>query len=749
MTDIFVSYATEDRERVRPLVEVLEAEGWSIFWDREIPPGRSWDDVIQETLDEAQCVVAVWTRHSVESRWVKIEAMEGLEREILVPVVLDDAEIPIAFRRTQAADLRDPSPANPELDRFLRAVHRAMGSTHKPARPARRTASWIRDKTLIGYGLVATAVLVVGLLSLATWLATRSELPASLPLERQVVKFQLLPPDGLEFGEMSVSPDGRHLAFTAADPAGKAQLWLRPLDSLTGALLPGTEEASSPFWSPDSRFIAFFAGNKLKRIDPFGGPAQTVCTLPKLRGGGIGGAMGGSWSPNGVIIFAVWPLGPAPLYQVSAAGGEPRAMTTVEGFSDRGQRRAPVFLPDGRHFLYLAISDVDSDLTGIYLGSLDAAEARLLVRAGTSAAYAADPAGGDGHLVFVKERTLVAQPFDPRRLVTTGDSVPLAERIGVDMNLRSRISVSENGVLVYSTGSGAIELRWFDRAGVSHGALGPRGSHIDFRISPDGHRVADQREEEPGRADIFLLDPERGTSERLTFEPTYYAAPVWTPDGSSLTFFTTRDGRWSIWEKATNGMGTERQLFSSENDVVPNDWSSDGKFLLYTEVTPDTRAVWVLAGEGAPGDEPRRTPFVGIGGLGRFSPDGKWVVYTSNQSGRNEIYVRPFPADDAGPGGKLISTHGGTEPRWPRGGKEIFYIGPNDMLMAVPVTTGATLEAGIPRSLFRMRPVSSVLRYDVTADGERFLVATPVDDRVFAPMTVVLNWSAELDRRGP
>ena len=747
MADIFVSYATEDRERVGPLVEVLEGEGWSIFWDREIPPGRSWDDVIQETLDEAQCVVAVWTRHSVESRWVKIEAMEGLERGILVPVVLDDAEIPIAFRRTQAADLRDLSPANPELDRFLRAVHRAMGSTHEPARPVRRTASWMRNKTLIGYGLMATAVLVVGL-SLATWFATRPELLASLPLEQQVVKFQLLPPDGLEFGEMSVSPDGRHLAFTAVDPAGKTQLWLRPLDSLTGAPLPGTEEASSPFWSPDSRFIAFFAGDKLKRIDPFGGPAQTICTLPKLRGHGRGGAMGGSWSRGGVILFAVWPLGAAPLYQVPAAGGEASPLTTVEGFSDPAQRRAPVFLPDGRHFLYLAINSIQSDLTGIYLGSLDGPEARLLVRGGTSAAYAGDSTRGEGHLVFVRERTLVAQPFDPRRFVTIGDTVPLAERIGVDLNLRSRMSVSENGVLVYSTGSGAIELRWFDRTGASLGVLGPQGSHIDFKISPDGLRVANQREDEPGRADIFLLDPERGTSERLTFEPTYYAAPVWASDGSSLTFFTTRDGRWSIWEKAVGGMGSEKQLLSTEHDVVPTDWSADGKFLLYSEITPDTRAIWVLERKGAPGEEPRRTPFVRIGSFARFSPDGKWVVYSSNRSGRIEIYVRPFPADNAGSGGQLISTNGGTEPRWPRGVEEIFYIGPNDMLMAVAVTTGATLDAGIPRPLFRMRPVISVLRYDVTNDGERFLVATPVDDRVSAPMTVVLNWYAELDRGG-
>jgi Tol biopolymer transport system component len=331
--------------------------------------------------------------------------------------------------------------------------------------------------------------------------------------------------------------------------------------------------------------------------------------------------------------------------------------------------------------------------------------------------------------------------------------MPIAQRAGVDLSVfRSKFSASGNGVLVYGAGSGTSQLLWFDRTGTPLGSLEPPGNHIDFRISPDGRRVAAQRFVETGRENIFLLELARGTSARFTFEPTYHAGPVWAPDGSRLTFFKGRDGRWSIWEKASSGAGAQRLLLSTSNDVLPNDWSPDGRFLLYSERAPNTRMdLWVLAARGVGSDPPRGTPFVRTQwdeNFARFSPDGRWVVYQSNQTGRYEIYVRKFPADDSGPGGKLISTGGGIEPRWPRRGKEIFYIGSDNMLMAVDVRSGATIEAGVPRPLFPTRPVG-VLRYDVTADGQRFLVATPTDEAVSAPVTVVLNWFGELRRRVP
>ena len=428
-------------------------------------------------------------------------------------------------------------------------------------------------------------------------------------------------------------------------------------------------------------------------------------------------------------------------------------MPTLEAFSNPAFRYWPSFMPDGRHFLYWAFNLVDPDRTGIYLGSLDAPDARLLVRADTAAAYARDAARGTGYVLFVRERTLMAQAFDPRRLEMTGDAVPIAQRVGVGLSTyRSKFSTSENGVLVYGAGSGTSQLLWFDRTGTPLGSLGPPGTHIDFRISPDGHRVAAQREVEPGRTHIFLLELARGMSVRFTFEPTNHSAPVWAPDGSRLTFFKVRDGRWSIWEKASSGAGAQRLLLSTSNDLVPNDWSPDGKFLLYSERAPDTRAdLWVLAARGVGSDQPRGTPFVRTQWdehVARFSPDGRWVVYQSNQSGRDEIYVRKFPAVDSGPGGKLISTDGGIQPRWPRRGKEIFYIGSDNMLMAVDVRSGATIEVGVPRPLFPTRPVG-VGRYDVTADGQRFLVATPTDEAVSAPVTVVLNWFGEVRRRVP
>ncbi len=605
-------------------------------------------------------------------------------------------------------------------------------ASSKPA-PGRYAVSWAVAAMLIAVVVIAFAFLYF----------------RQAPLELQGAKLQLLPPDGFEFGSIAVSPDGRGLAFTAVDSSGNAQLWLRPLNALTAQPLPETEGASYPFWSPDSRFIAFFADNKLKKIDASGGSPQTLCDLIDAKGG----ARGGSWSRSGVILFGVSAFHPAPLYQVSDKGGEPRPVTTLETFSNAAHHGWPSFMPDGRYFLYLAINEVDPDRTGIYLGSLDAPDARLLVRADTGAAYARDAAGGTGYVLFVRERTLMAQAFDPRRLEMTGDAVPIAERVGVDLSAqRSKFSASENGVLVYGAGSGTSQLLWFDRTGTPLGSLGPPGRDIDFRISPDGHRVAAQREVETGRAHIFLLELARGTSARFTFEPTYHAAPVWAPDGSRLTFFKVGDGRWSIWEKVSSGAGAQRLLLSTSNDLVPNDWSPDGKFLLYSERAPDTRAdLWVLAARGVGSDQPRGTPFVRTQSdetFARFSPDGRWVVYQSNQTGRYEIYVRKFPADDSGPGGKLISTDGGIEPRWPRRGKEIFYIGSDNMLMAVDVRSGATIEVGVPRPLFPTRPVG-VLRYDVTADGQRFLVATPTDEAVSAPVTVVLNWHEELRRRVP
>jgi eukaryotic-like serine/threonine-protein kinase len=561
--------------------------------------------------------------------------------------------------------------------------------------------------------------------------------------EQRVVKLQLAHPPGWEFDSVSVSPDSRNFAFTAVDSSGKSQLWVRPFDSVVARPFSETEGARDPFWSPDGRFIAFFTADKLRRIGVTGGAPQTICTLPEAQGG----TRGGSWGRGGVILFANWPFHPAPLYLVSENGGEPRQVTPIEQFTAPPHRWWPSFLPDGRHFLYFALNNVDPDRTGIYLTSLDAMEARLLVRTDTSAAYA----HGDhqsGHLLFVREGSLLAQPFDLGRLESTGPAVPIAERAGVNLSAhRSKFSVSETGVLLYGTGVGKGRLRWVDRMGHSADAVASPGVYIDMRLSPDGLRVAAQREDR-GKADLFLIDLIRRTDDRFTFEPTYYGAPVWMRDASRLTFFSIRDARWGIWEKASNGTGAESLLFGADNDLVPLDWSPDGRSLVMVELASDTGAdLWVLT-RGRNGEEPRREPFARTRAdesSARFSPDGRWIVYSSNPSGRYEIYVRPFPGADPGPGGTLISTDGGVEPTWPRGGKEIFYVRPDNMLMAVEVKMGATLQVGVPRPLFPIRRMG-VRGYDVTSDGNRFLVATPIDESDPSLVTVVMNWSEELKR---
>jgi len=574
------------------------------------------------------------------------------------------------------------------------------------------------------------------------------------PLEPQLAKLQLLPPEKTAFDDIAISPDGRRVAFTATDSSGKSNLWLRSLDSLASRMLAGTEGASYPFWSPDSRFIGFFAEGKLKKIEASGVSPQTICSLINDRGG----ARGGSWSREEVILFAAEAFGPEQIYQVSAAGGAPDPVTTLEDAAQVHHHHWPFFLPDGHHFLYFVYAEGARGRTGVYLASVHSKDARLLLTAEASAGYAPHPAGapaGTDYILFVRERTLMAQPFSPRRLEVNGSAIPIAEQVGVDSSVqRSKFSISVNGVLVYDPagGGGYTQLLWLDRAGRQLSSLGPPGLYIEARISPDVRQVAAQREDGLGGSDIWLLDPARGTSSRFTFHPAYQAAPVWSPDASRISFFSSRQGQWSIYEKPANSAADEKLLLKTNDDLVPYDWSPDGSFLLYTAIDPRTRNsdIWVLPQQKATGAGAQAAPFLRTEfdeNFESFSPDGKWVVYQSDESGKNEVYVRPFHPDGSGGGGKWqISTDGGIEPRWPRRGKEILYIRPDNMLMAVEVKTGVGLEVGVPRALFPIRP-AGVHRYDVTADGQRFLVSMPTEESASAPAIVVLNWSAALQQR--
>jgi Tol biopolymer transport system component len=540
---------------------------------------------------------------------------------------------------------------------------------------------------------------------------------------------------GLNAGPVAVSPDGRSLAFVAATEDGKALLWVRSLSSLSAQPLVGTDGASFPFWSPDSRSLAFFAEGKLKRIDAAGGPVFALCDAPEGRGG--------TWNRDAVIVFAPNNLGP--LHRVSASGGTSSSITRLDEARGELAHRWPYFLPDSRHFLYLGanLAFNASVKDAIYVGSLDGGESKLALHAGSNAAFA------HGYLLFVREPSLMAQPFDVTRLETTGDAFPIAEQVQYDVNsTRGVFSVSDNGILAYQTGAveSGSQLTWYDRGGNSLGSVGPLARYAGACLSPDGKRlVMDLPDAQSSNIDIWLMDVARGLRTRFTFDGGIDISPIWSPDGNRVVFASNRKGHLDLYQKASSGVGTEEMLLESELEKLPQDWSKDGRFLLYYNHSgPLSKAdLWVLPLTGDRKPYPfSQTEF--DESECKFSPDGRWVAYRSDESGKNEIYVAPF----AGPGGKRqVSSAGGSQPRWRRDGNEIFFLAPDNKLMAAEVSGRTeTLEILGVRPLFQTRATGPGYQYDVSADGQRFLINTEVDQKVSTPLTLVQNWTEGVRR---
>ena len=583
-------------------------------------------------------------------------------------------------------------------------------------------------------GWVVAAVVVASMGTLGVLQLRR---PRSAPA---VVRSNVLPPVKASFtfvgqggGPVAVSPDGRQLAFVAAEPGGKRQLWIRPLESLIARSLPATEGAAYPFWSPDSRFVGFFADGKLKRIEVGGGPPLSICDASDPRGG--------SWNRDDIILFE--PQFREPIHRVTAAGGKPVPVTSFDGSRRETTHRWPFFLPDGRRFLFFSGShstSAESDLDAIFVGSLDGEKPKLLVEARSNAAYAA------GHLLFVRHRTLLAQLFDPKSLRLSGDAFPIAENVQDDPGFFNAVfSVSEGGTLAYQESGGTIglsEVAWVDRSGKKIGVLGDPADYYDPRISPDGRRVAVVIGD-PG--DIWIYDVARPVRTRLTFAPGSDTAPTWSPDGTRVAFSSQRSGDGDLYARTASGAGADELLSSSKVFKVANSWSPDGRYIVYTATPekPGSKAdLWLLSLPDRKASPLAHTEFDEVAGA--FSPDGRWLAYASNESARFEIYVKPFPE----PGGKWqVSTAGGLEPRWRRDGKELFYLAPDGKVMAVEVGTGAAFEAGPPQALFVTSLKNAAgWRYDVTADGQRFLVNRPIGEESSPPITLVQNWTALLKR---
>ena len=564
------------------------------------------------------------------------------------------------------------------------------------------------------------------------------------PPDTRTYRATILPPQKTYFtttsgGNGAVSPDGQSLAFVATDSAGKTLLWVRPLNALTGRSLNGTDGASFPFWSPDNRFIGFFADGKLKKIEASGGPAQTLCDAAEGRGG--------AWNENGTIIFCPDSSGPFGLFRVSAAGGSPVAITKLDSSLRQTSHRWPRFLPDGQHFLYLSRTGTGAVTEGdaIFLGSLDTTFVpRVIAKAGSSVEYA------NGHILFTREQTLMAQPFDAQHLQTMDDAFPIAERLYFEsFTGKASFSASQNGILVYQSGGSSSEiwLRWIDRNGKPTGTISQTSAYWNLRISGDGKRIVISQNTS-GAPDIWLYEMSRAAWTRFTFDPAIERWPIWSPDGSTIVFSSNRKKSFDLFQRASSGAGSEELLLGSNFDKAPTDWSRDGRFIAYTVTDPKTRRedIWIL-----PMDD-KRIPFVFLQTefnelRAAFSPDGRWIAYQSDESGRFEVYIRPFP----GPGGKWqVSTGGGTRPRWRSDGKELFFYRGDGTILAAQIKLGpASIDADSGRTLFKVVALGGALRdiYDVTGDGQRFLVAGPEDANSSSPFSLVVNWQAEVKKK--
>jgi Tol biopolymer transport system component len=540
-------------------------------------------------------------------------------------------------------------------------------------------------------------------------------------------------------GPPELSPDGTKLAFTARDDKGKILLYVRPLTSLTPLAMPGTEDSMYPFWSPDSREIGFFAAGKLKKIKASGGPPQNICDVVNGRGG--------AWSKEGVIVFT--PSATQPLFRVSATGGTPEPASKIDFDRGENSHRWPSFLPDGKHFLFWSRNTHGAQEHVLYVGELGSLQAKPLTKSESMAVYAS------GYLLFMREQTLMAQPFDPSRLQLSGEPAPIAEHVAVNGGTnRPLFAASETGALVYQSGeiTGGWDLLWLGRDGKQMGAI-PRGADRYFSptLSPDGTRLAVTIFSGlQGTGDIWVFDLKRGTNTRLTFGPALQQAPSWTPDGKTIFYSSNANSPPHIYAKAADGSGSERAVLKDGNDLVEFPWSfsPDGRYLAYERrdlTKSDTGFdLWVLPLSGD--DKP--FPIVQTSFEERepqISPDGKWMAYRNNESGRMEVYITAFP----GGGAKWqVSTNGGTAAKWRADSKELFFVDSVDNLMAVNVSaSGNAVQLGVPHTLFQLIGAQRQAGpFDVTANGKKFLVNSGNTKEANEPLTLVQNWPAELKK---
>ncbi|MGH9656118.1 MAG: hypothetical protein ACRD6B_21960, partial [Bryobacteraceae bacterium] len=540
---------------------------------------------------------------------------------------------------------------------------------------------------------------------------------------------------GFNAGPVTVSPDGRSLVFAASINSGPSQLWVRPLDSATAHPLAGTQGASYPFWSPDSRSIAFFAGRKLKRIDAAGGAPQTLCAAPY--------GQGGSWNRSGEIVFSPSSIGP--LQEVSARGGQTKDVTSANESTGLSQRW-PWFLPDGRHFLFQSGNPrgASSPADGIYIGSLDSGPARLLLKARSNAIFE------NGYLLYLQDRTLMAQAFDPRTFTLSGDPERVAQHVAFESGtLHGVFSASSNGVLAYQTSPApsGTQMVWYDRQGSKLTAMDGSLSYYSSEISPSGKALAvDILEPSTGNVDVWIYNLATGLKTRFTFGASVNLAPVWSPDGSRIAFASNREGYFDLFAKAVGANSDSKLLYRSASNKNPTDWSPDGAYLAFDQRSPQGKSQTDIGLLPLSGTEHKPIMLLGSDADEReaqFCPTGHWIAYTSDETGRDEVYVTSYPQ---AANRWQVSVAGGASPRWSADGKTLYYLSLGRQMMAATVIPGAaTFQVGAVRPLFETRASLELMAapFAVSNDGKRFLINTLPDPNP-VPLTLLIHWPTRL-----
>jgi eukaryotic-like serine/threonine-protein kinase len=585
---------------------------------------------------------------------------------------------------------------------------RAPGNTMK-------AAAWLIVSGLVGAAIVGAML----------W-------PSSEPPEKTMYFPAPMP---FPARDIAVAPNGHTIAVIGyLESARRNALWIYEVGSQGARSLPDTEDASFPFWSADGRVLAFFADGKLKKLEVSGSPVQTICDAPSGRGG--------TWNKDGVIVFTPDARAGVGLYRVAASGGAPTPISHPDQSGGELSHRWPMFLPDGKHFLYMAANFAGHPgVDAVFTGSLDSNEKQFLVKASANAAYAAP-----GYLLFYRDKTLLAQRFDYKNGALTGEPVIVLTDLQYQPQVKRAVfGASENGLLVAQSGSGVALSQpiWFDRKGARVGDLGKPDVYGNVKLAPNGNSVALSVTDIPSQnTDIWTYDLQRGSSKRLTFDPAADSVPIWSADSARLVFASNRQTFNNLYVKNSDGAQEEKEVLHGDVDKFPNDWSRDGKYILYNQRTdlwfvtvPELKSNLFLKGPSVLSN-------------GQFSPDGKWVAYASNETGKWEIYVTSFPEAR---GKWQVSEGGGEQPRWRGDGKELFYLSLDGKIMAAPVQTGIKFDAGAPVKLFQATPrqpvpIYDLFVYDVSRDGQRFLINTEVKQAETQPMSIVLNWAAKLNK---